>query len=231
MQQQGQARWRTVQSWPSTIVEGQGNGARARDIAQGLTPHSRKDRTHIIHRAGGGGQHGRWMCGKVFVGAAGALCAMLLCAIYARMVSRRAARREHSSQKRRIAVSTGSGSVTGTVMRLSSTQHSLVPLSPCAACLLPTLAQLMLCCPTRRWPHPFHRPKPSLPSPRLALLTNSNVNPQPAPFPPTLYCVLLPPGNNDHWRESSLPTPQHAPPTLGNVAPWPTPFLPMPQHI
>ncbi len=59
-------------------------------------------------------------CGEVVVGGARALCVMSLCSISARMASRGAARRAHSTQMCRIAALPGSGGSTGAITHLSS---------------------------------------------------------------------------------------------------------------
>jgi hypothetical protein len=75
-------------------------------------------------------------CGKVVVGSARASCAMSLHSISARMASRGAARRAHSTQMRQIAALMGSGGSTGAITRSSSEQRCFLAVSSwrCLSC-------------------------------------------------------------------------------------------------
>ncbi len=102
-----------VRQWKSQWCQSKGHCASA-------PTHCKKDHAHICHRVGGADNMAVGY-GEVVIGRAGASCTMLLRAILARMASRGAARRVHSAQMHRIAVSMGSGGITSTIM------HSLSP--------------------------------------------------------------------------------------------------------
>jgi hypothetical protein len=164
-------------------------------------------------------------CDKVVVSGARASCAMSLHSILARMASRGAARRAHSTQMRRIAVLPGLGGSTGAITCLSSARRCFLWFPPGATYPWPTPAWAMT--------NPLiPRLAPWLtPILQLAPPTKSGVAPWPAPFPPTLRCVPPLFGNNACWQELSPPTLQGDPPTLGNFVPRPTPALPTLQHL
>jgi hypothetical protein len=91
-------------------------------------PHNRKNHTHISHRAGGGGQHGCWMwqgcCQR-----SSCLVRNVVTFILARMASRGAASREHSTRMCRIAALPGSGGSTGAITHLSSARRCFLVVS------------------------------------------------------------------------------------------------------
>jgi hypothetical protein len=102
--------------------------------------HHRKDRAHISCRAGGVDNMAAG-CGKVVVGRACASCVMSWRSILARIASRGAARRAHSTQMRRIAALTGFGGSTGAIMRLLSERCCFLTVSSWR-CLSSTKASL-----------------------------------------------------------------------------------------
>ncbi len=91
-------------------------------------PHRRKDCTHKVI-AQGGVDNMATGCGEVVVGGARALCAMSLCSILARMASRGAVKRVHSTQMCRIAALSGSGGSTGAITRSSSAPRCFLAVS------------------------------------------------------------------------------------------------------
>jgi hypothetical protein len=92
------------------------------------TPHRRKDRTHVSHGREGGENMGAG-CGEVVISRACASCAMLSCSILARMASRGAASRAHSTRMHWIAALMRPGGSTGAITCSLSAQHCFFAVS------------------------------------------------------------------------------------------------------
>jgi hypothetical protein len=209
-------------------------------------PHRRKDRTHVSHRAGGGGQHGRWMWQGC--------CWWRSCLVRDVVAfnlgqdgARGAARRVRSTRMRRIAALTGSGGSTGAITRSLSEWHCFWRFPPGATYHPPKPAWAM---PNLPIPGFAPRPTPTSPMPQCiwptlgnvarmhhwpmlspAQSSHGDVTSRQAPVVPTLQLVQLPCDGSARWQESSPQTSLFALLPHGDITPWRVPVLPTPQLV
>ncbi len=227
LQQQGGARWRTIQSWPSTVGKGGGNRVRARDVAQGLPPMvERTVPTDDVGRVGDddmaiGVAKGDIAGAKALSPEGGNISAVL------RLATSRCCPMPAISWH---CISTAN---TGMAISAAVESHARPTASLLLADLVAGNAVAHLVASTPLWRHsqvPFSG-RCTLPTPWNVRLPHGNVAHWPMLSLPKLQRGLQTPGNNAHQQEASLPTLQRALPLHSNIACWPMLFPPMLQHI